>query len=204
MTNNAVSPSPAGHQSRFGDLLVCGICGDIKGPVPELPDGCDQCCECVPLEDRRARPRWGRYDFNCAFELCRCCGLEALKSGSRWSVWFCHPCKERVRSLNQLTGRCVIPIGRHSLMNGVSASTEAGQAAFDASAETLATFVAQTIDIGDWGRRVVLDNLAALGIQPDRDVLLSQYLDEARRSDLHPEAAFRKLLQLVAAPSESE
>ena len=42
-------------------------------------------------------------------------------SGSKWSVWFCDACQHRVSTLNGSVGRCVIPIGRHSLMNGVGA-----------------------------------------------------------------------------------
>ena len=34
-------------------------------------------------------------------------------------VWFCRECLYRVKDLNNGAGRCVVPIGRHSLMNGV-------------------------------------------------------------------------------------
>jgi len=67
---------------NYGSLLVCATCGDIKGPVPDLGD------PAVRVRARQAapcRPRWERYDYNTAYELCLCCGLVALRSGSRWS-----------------------------------------------------------------------------------------------------------------------
>jgi hypothetical protein len=42
-----------------------------------------------------------------------------VSSGSKWSLFFCEDCKMRVVAHNQGAGRCVIPIGRHSIMNGV-------------------------------------------------------------------------------------
>jgi hypothetical protein len=60
-----------------------------------------------------------RLDFLPPAELCRCCARELLRSGSRFSVWFCARCAPMVRELNAQAGRCVIPIGRHTIMNGV-------------------------------------------------------------------------------------
>jgi hypothetical protein len=62
---------------------------------------------------------WPGYDFNEHLHLCECCSMVVLRSGSKWSVWFCDVCKHRVSELNDSVGGCLIPIGRHSLMNGV-------------------------------------------------------------------------------------
>lgn len=75
------SPVSGTSDGTYGELFVCGTCGMIKGPVPELPGSATQLCECVPVEVHRAQLKWDRYDFNCAFELCCCCGLTALQSG---------------------------------------------------------------------------------------------------------------------------
>ena len=94
---------------------VCGTCGGLfetriqGGLTPAY-------CAC---HTSRKGPTWERYDYNANLELCACCKLEALPSGSRFSVWFCKDCKERALDLNTRVGKCVIPIGRHSLMAGI-------------------------------------------------------------------------------------
>src|SRR3954453_18786742 len=92
-----------------GELIICRRCRQLKGPVPDRTDGALQLCGCASVEVRREQPLW-RGDFNTYAELCRCCGLELLASGSRWSVWFCKPCKDSVLRLNRSAGGCVIPI----------------------------------------------------------------------------------------------
>lgn len=158
-------------------FVVCGTCQDIRGgPIAEV-DGVEvlQLCRCSSTEDHRAQPRAG--DLNRAFELCRCCGLEALPSGSRWSVWFCRPCKDQVRALNNRAGRCGVPIGRHSLMNQVVLDPFAD---VDVSVPTFTghlTSMFERIKVtGSWAAAVVELNLEALGLPPDDDVDLDAYL----------------------------
>ena len=74
------------------------------------------------IDDSAVLIHKGALDFPTAAELCRCCGLELLQSGCKWSVWFCNDCKPRVLKLNQSVGAWVIPIRRHSLMHGLSYS----------------------------------------------------------------------------------
>ncbi|HVA10428.1 MAG TPA: hypothetical protein VNG12_27250, partial [Acidimicrobiales bacterium] len=110
---HAMSPNPA-LEGLSDDAAVCGSCHQVRGTALA---GFHQRCACEPVPDPD-EPRFGQ-DFLMAAELCRCCGLVLLPSGSRWSVWFCPPCTRLARSFNEQLGRCVIPIGRHSLMNGV-------------------------------------------------------------------------------------
>ena len=98
----------------------------------------------------------------------------------------------------------MIPIGRHSLMNGISIPTDRGDAALGASFDQLLTFFARTTDIGDWGRQVVLSNLAVIGVQVGSDAPLDKYLKEVSRSGLTPEAAFGRLLASAFKPAEAE
>jgi hypothetical protein len=66
-----------------GDLLVCGTCGEIKGPVPLLTnDVVLQLCLCSPDDEHRAQSGHGQ-DFPRWLELCYCCGLDTVSSGSR-------------------------------------------------------------------------------------------------------------------------
>ncbi len=183
------------HSVRPGELRICGSCRMLKGPVPDRVDGAGQRCECAPSENGRAEPLWGG-DFNTYAELCRCCGLVLLCSGSRWCVWFCEPCKRSVVALNRAAGRCLIPIGRHSLMNGVAArseqlGTEVGVVAF---ADQLDTFIASIDGPCVWAATVTASNTIALGFGGDVDVRLADYLAAVPGSTLSSEAAFTSLV----------
>jgi hypothetical protein len=83
----------------YGQMVVCGSCGGPKGFVPSdfgALAGAEQLCECSPLEEGRSQPTWGG-DFNSVVELCQCCALAGLPSGSRWSPLLCKPCLSRAR-----------------------------------------------------------------------------------------------------------
>jgi hypothetical protein len=98
-------------------MHVCRTCFLLRGPFYDTHNGCErvQPCECD-----REQPLWNGYDYNCAAELCYCCAAAVIGSGSKWSVFFCDGCKVRVCAYNDAVVRSAIPIGRHSLMNGVS------------------------------------------------------------------------------------
>jgi len=70
----------------------------------------------------------------------------------------CDECKQRVRALNETAGRCVVPIGRHSLMNSVNIEGRSLS-----GADQLLTFISATTSVEEWGRKTVLGNLVALG-----------------------------------------
>lgn len=84
-------------------MRVCRACGRLTGSGPGTGPGVSraQRCDCHPRREKT----WPDYDFNLAVELCRCCGQVALRSGSRWSVWFCAGCLQLTRHLNHALGR---------------------------------------------------------------------------------------------------
>jgi hypothetical protein len=101
---------------RHTRLELCRTCLHLRGPFYDEFNRCErvQPCSCDPIQ-----PPWNAFDYNECAELCRCCAAECVSSGSKWSLFFCEDCKMRVVAHNQGAGRCVIPIGRHSIMNGV-------------------------------------------------------------------------------------
>ena len=112
---------------------------------------------------------WFGFDFNKLCELCRCCASDLVQSGFQSSVWFCNECKERVESLNNEYGGCVIPIGRFA------------SADRDAAVMTL----------NNWRRVVVRENLITCGFGKTEPLPLAKYLaalaeqpiDKRRASD---------------------
>ena len=105
-------------------------------------------------------------------------------------------------TLNRSAGRCLIPIGRHSLMNGVGASatqlrSEIGVQAF---ADQLMTFFGTMSGLEAWGCTILQRNLTELGFDTEHDTRLADYLDAVKSSALSPTAAFEALLSAAADP----
>ncbi|MGQ0804768.1 MAG: hypothetical protein ACT4PI_13015 [Actinomycetota bacterium] len=201
---------------RVGQLVVCGTCQRLHGPWREVRDpqvrvqycGCGRDAIPFPHEDQGGL--WTRFDYPQVAELCRCCGLEVLASGSKWSVWFCDHCKDWVRELNETAGTCVIPIGRHSLMNGVAlrADRAAEPGAIEHFAIAVQSLTRSQTWTADWVREVVRQNLAAVGTDPGVDVLLPGYLELTDLHLLRKPAAVRRMfaaagVQMLTAASPS-
>lgn len=109
-------PSLTGIDRDHRMFRICDVCQQPLGTEPQPGYPTPQRCAC----DRPAdEPVWPGFDYNEHLHLCMCCRGVALPSGSRWSVWFCRPCRDRVRLYNDRLGHVVIPIGRHSLMAGI-------------------------------------------------------------------------------------
>lgn len=155
-------------------FFVCGKCHALRGgPIATVDDvAVWQLCDCATVEERTAQPRV--WDFSTAFELCRCCGLEALRSGSRWSVWFCAVCNQRVRELNAASGRCIVPIGRHSSMNGVFLDSNADEG-LRVFTEQVTSLFHEIVGTEGWSRTAVRMNLAAVGLPMGEDIDLETY-----------------------------
>lgn len=177
-------------------LVICGGCHDVRGRVPDWGPGAEQLCSCTPLEIRRNHAPSGGADHCTYVELCRCCGLVLLGSGSRWSTWFCEQCRPLIRGLNRAVGRVVVPIGRHSLMNGVGlpGPWTATPAAVEMFTRASIGLFDRIEALGRYARSVVERNVVALGLPPDTDVHVGEYLAAVRRSDLRCEDGFFALL----------
>ena len=181
----------------IGHFVVCGTCGRLRGAWGRYDGEVEfvQRCDCHTAEE--PDERWPGFDYNTVAELCRCCGLEVVKSGSKWAVWFCRACLDRVKNLNAGAGRCVVPIGRHSLMNGVFFKpVEAGvnPAALTAFSDQLHTFFGAVDAMDDWRRRVVRANLAAINLGEALFVPVDRYCRRVRAAGLCKEAAFAALV----------
>jgi hypothetical protein len=171
-------------------MWICGACGGLFGKPRELGPERErgkQRCSC------RREPRaatWDRFDFNEYVHLCECCLQEVLPSGSKFSVWFCPECKDRVVALNDDLRVWLIPIGRHSfqahtydppgcLMLSVKALASRDPAA-EAAVERFRTgmlgLVSSIDRLGARSKAALLAILPDLGFAPGEDVPLPEYL----------------------------
>ena len=178
----------------------------LRGPWRRWRGNTDefvQRCGCERSAQAEREAVWPGYDHNTVAELCRCCAIEIVRSGSKWSTWFCPDCRERVTALNARMGRCVVPIGRHSLMNGVSYRPVPGgmdDEALTAFADQLHAFFEAAGDTDGWRLRILTGHLAALGLTGATEVPMRDYLARAARAGLSKTDAFAALAESAGGP----
>jgi hypothetical protein len=168
----------SGTESEYGGFFICRTCYYLV--ETHAPEGMGQLCRCG---DRGQQPVWEGFDFNERVILCNCCAQEALKSGSRWSPYFCRECQTLVKEASIRQGRLIVPIGRHTLMHtwvpkAVTTSRDGPLSPADEADEILATMetiVDRYAHLSRWYQTTVARSLTALGIQGD--VLLHHYLE---------------------------
>jgi hypothetical protein len=173
-------------------MELCRKCLVLRGPFFDSHNGCErvQRCGCEPRD-----PLWNAFDYNCAAELCRCCASRIIPCGSIWSVFFCEACKPHVVAYNGAAGWGVIPIGRHSMMNGVALKTE--DARKGSARRAFARGLSELVDgIGRLERfhRTQVTRMASSIDGPGSGVPVPQYIDRATRSEPSASAAFAALV----------
>jgi hypothetical protein len=151
-------------------MVVCGDCRDVVGPFYQLSGKLagqgplEQSGTCALHPPRPGLLTWPRFDFTRGVDLCHCCGIEPLASGSRYSVWFCDICKPMVRRLNALRRRCIIPLGRHSFHYGwlLGADDLGDPVTMHRFSEASRAAAVATDALADWYRIAVGSNLEAV------------------------------------------
>jgi hypothetical protein len=154
-----------------------------------------QRCPCESIEPGGYAQWPNAFDFHQVVELCNCCGLEILRTGSRWSVWFCDECKQRVREVHERYRAYLLPIGRHSIMSGVGLT-----GAESKEPQKLSAFLGKTRALEDainhlsvWARHIVHQNLHVLGFADHGDTGLLAYRKSAVDAGLDKRTAFEGL-----------
>lgn len=148
---------------QVGGMDLCLTCFGLRGELR----GRTHKCRCQALtDDWRERGEWAGYDIPLHVEVCRLCVRGTMKSGSRWSSYACTTCLE----LNLVVGRALgsdrgaLPLGRHSLMNGVGlrASEQQTEGLAGLSA-ALMQLVQIWVRLADWkveeGQRLTFDTV---------------------------------------------
>lgn len=184
----------------YSKLKICGRCSALRGRWTDRhgqihTQGCE--CKCAGTRGvaRRGRTTWPGFDFNKIAELCYCCGAEVLRSGSRWSVWFCSDCKARVDAVHRRTGGTVIPIGRHSLMAGVGLSGAAAKQpdAIEALLDGLESLSVGIDLLHSWASKVVAENLRACGFRKGQEVSVLEYVDAIDELPVDKAQTFKRM-----------
>ena len=189
-------PQWAGGEEIKGARL-CTRCGHVRGKLLILGDGepfpFPQDCFCRPASER-VRPYKG-LDLSTCVELCRCCAFEPIRTRSRWSSFYCDTCRELVLDANKGFGAWVIPIGRHSMMHGMSLGSEAtdSEEHVEAFAGEVRGLFRGIEHLDAWATGQVKRYLETLGLGASK-LPLATFVEAARAYPLDKVDAFEGLL----------
>lgn len=173
------------NRGLFRKMKVCTECGNIYGLWHDPSRGIDyyQKCGCKSVKpgmppEGKSKKKWKGFDYNEVVTLCHSCGQEVLRSGSKWSVWFCKECKKRVVKFNTKYQQTIIPIGRHSIMAGYQLS---GKESVDKNkvkkfVKNLNSLFERIDILEEWLAQIISQNLKSLGCS--KDVNLVKYLSK--------------------------
>jgi len=199
LEDDPVPPSDYGYDDEYAYLHICSTCFHLY--ETGRPDGMEQRCNCRPKQGER----WPYHDFNERAILCQCCGLNVLRSGSRWSPFFCRGCQLLAMGVSVWNRHLVFPIGRHSLMHTWVPNTPSASLRDHHRPEELATGVYHALrgisratdGLSQWYQMIMPRNLEHFGFVGD--VSLREYIEAVAREDpsLHGRMeAFDGLCQL--------
>lgn len=199
-------------------LSVCSRCARVYGSAQDVwghsRQVLRQSCDCDGEDRTQPGTRWYGYDFNEHTTLCYCCGREPLKSGYKFSVWFCEVCKKQVFAFNKSYGMAVIPVGRHSLMNGIflQGDPEPKWRDIEQFHGELMNFADSIGVLEEWSKQVVKRQLAALGPVVSQNLVF--YLQELELREKNPrpglpaplskKEAFEALTQFILSGGDEQ
>ena len=149
----------------YSSLAVCTKHFTLTG----VYEGKEHRCGCQPPDEDWREREWAGYDIAALIDLCHLCVRDVMGSGSRWSWYACESCRNVNNEIatailgESKPGNQILPLGRHSIMNGAAIGLEAPQSEdpterFTESMMALHEFSGR---LSDWkrqeGRRLVAE-----------------------------------------------
>jgi hypothetical protein len=168
------------------DLIICKSCLRLYGRVVrEINKNQDpqsefyfMSCKCKNEKgekNKTANPEATTSDIISSIEFCQCCSTELINFGSKYSSLFCDDCQKLAISYNETAGEDLIPLGKHSFMNGImliSPYTKEEARQFDIE---IKSFVKGISLISEWQKYALFENLHDLGFDLKTDIPISDY-----------------------------
>lgn len=172
---------------------ICTTCFHLVAP-------CEEPCACTPRVPA-ADPRVAEARIRCV--PCLVCGLVIVRGHTRWCQRVCRPCREVAQRLNAVVGRCVVPIGVHSIVNG--AALRRGQAAEAEGDGAVDRFVAAMSDqvvtisrVYEFGAQLLESRISRLGLGLELTVGWERYLQACVDVGVTAEGAWDALFGLAS------
>jgi hypothetical protein len=181
--------STHGHVSH----LVCTTCGQLRSVDVDASIRPDR-CQCIERHD----DRFDAEDL-IACSICASCALTIVRGHTRWHLLHCEECRGQVHQLNQNAGRLVVPIGIHTIVNGLA--LPAADANSDSKLEVFAAEMTSLFDrISALQRhvdRLVTDRLTSAGLDRFDTVTYDTYLNACRERSITADNGRAELTRFV-------
>jgi hypothetical protein len=186
----------------MSDFWVCHACFGLYGQSGNRR----QLCSCSSPEEHRALAD-ARYQIAGTYwtrlaAICFCCGAQLLNADHKFALWFCGGCLDRAREVNEACGRCAIPIGWHSIVNGVFIPGNRCKTLIGATgaADELGAFFRESADIHEWSKQVIERHWRSAGLPLDQDVPVDDYLSAVIAMDPVTSTLFDELVEARGIP----
>ena len=168
------------------DLTICKSClkpyGQIVGSMEINHDPQSKWyslnCKCKNEKNEKdgtVNPDKTASELKTAIEFCQCCSMELINFGSKYSVFFCNDCLKLATLYNEFTGKNIIPLGKHSFMNGIMLISPYTRAEAKEFKIEIKAFFERISLIMDWQKYALFENLYDLGFDLKTDVPISDY-----------------------------
>lgn len=173
-------------------LSVHRPCGSLRGDVYRNR----QTCPCEP------QITWPDCDVSRILDLCQVCARGTAGGTSRWSWLACHTCRAVESALQSWLGVRVLPLGRHSILNGVARSvSDQRPVASEQFAASFNSLGASWERLAAWGSEETHRLLAAVPAECGEDVPLRVWRQCFPASIASSADAYERLLGMGLPPA---
>jgi hypothetical protein len=175
--------------------VICTTCWQLRATGAHT----DHCHCTYPTGQRTIAER----ERLLACRLCYVCGLAIVQGHTRWMSLLCDQCRPCAREVNTRHGWLVLPIGIHSIVNGVGfrANPEPLPAITLAQAVAFHDQLQATMDaVGaahEYGHNLLRGRCERLGLTGTGDIDLDDYLAATASAGDTQERAWQDLLLLL-------
>jgi hypothetical protein len=165
------------------ELIICKSCLKLYGNLILKNDNNkspetiwhSMNCKCKNDKKETVDPEKTASDAKTSVEFCQCCSMELINFGSKYSSFFCEDCMNLATFYNKISGKNLIPLGKHSLLNGILlVSPYTREEARQFNIQTKAFFKRITLII-EWQKLALFENLHDMGFDFKEDIPLSVY-----------------------------
>jgi hypothetical protein len=175
----------------YGEMSICAVCGEVFGRIRYSgePRVFYQPCPCSWIADeltiKNDLVEYLNLDFSQAVTLCYGCGRELIRSGSKWSPFFCEYCLGYIRGSNVTDPSFPgwIPVGRHSMMNGLALGGPDAQdkEKVEQFCKAVNSLQERIEHLERWKKLVVSRIREEAGFPKEGDIQLTDYLEAVPR-----------------------
>ena len=169
---------------------ICTTCWELKGP--EATCRCDRPAPPVPAGETEEQE-----ESHLGPWLCHTCQLAVIPPAGRWTLLHCDVCRPQIEELNRAAGGLLVPLGIHSIVNGLSLHSGRDEVPADELAEfaTRLQGMAKRIEwLEEHCRRRTAWLCTELGFAGRKTVKLRTFVDKCRDRGFDEAFGFEDLL----------